>query len=554
MHYRLSIMLLATTWMLSALHISGCTNFLVGKKASTDGSIFITYNADDYGMYGRLVYLPHQKHAKGSLRRIVDGDTHHYHGDIPEAEETYAVNGYINEHQLTIMETTFGGREELVDTLGRLDYISLMRVALQRAKTAREAIHVMTNLVSKYGYNSEGETFSIADPNEMWIMEMIGKGSKERGAVWVAVRIPDDAIACHANQSRIHKFLQYDSKDVLYSKDVISFARKKGYFKGADKDFSFSNAYAPADFSAIRYCEARVWSFYNRFVDGMDKYLDYADGRHIGEAEPMPLYFKPKRKLSLQDMRDAMRDHYEGTPFDVQKDCGMGPGEMPYRPTPLEWEYNGKRYFNERPISTQQTADTYIAQIRSWLPATVGGVLWYGNDDPNMISYVPIYCQNETIPPCFDAKGADGAHFSLESAFWVCNWVSNMTYPRYNLLFPVLKVERDRLDSIFSEAQSRHEAEALVLYKESPAKAQQYLNNVSTESAELMMKTWKALGERLIVQFNDMAVKPMKDGKYEYTSDGIPVRVKRTGYSDSYRRKIVEETGDKYLVPQQNSK
>ncbi|MBR1712076.1 MAG: C69 family dipeptidase [Alloprevotella sp.] len=530
-----------------------CTNFLVGKKASADGSVFITYNADSYGMYGRLIYLPRQTHPEGTMRKIYDGDTNHYYGEIPEAPETYAVMGYINEYQLSIMETTFGGRHELVDTLGKIDYVSLMRLALQRAKTAREAISVMTSLVETYGYASEGETFSIADPDEVWIMEMVGRGSEERGANWVAVRIPDDCIAAHANHSRIHRFSQYPKGDVLHSKDVIGYARRKGWFSGKDADFDFSAAYAPADFGAIRYCEARVWSFYNRFVDGMERYLDYADGHHIGTAEPMPLYMKPKRPLTRQDMMDGMRDHYEGTPFDVLQDCGMGPGEMPYRPTPLEFTYDGKKYFNERPISTQQTADTYIAQLRSWLPDMVGGILWYGQDDPNMVSYIPVYCQNTTVPDCFDPAGADAAHFSWNSAFWVCNWVANMVYPRYNLLFPVLREQRDAIDRALAAAQDTLEAHALSLYAEAPDAALALLDTYTEQNAAAMLEAWRELGERLIVEFNDMTVKPRDaEGYYEMTPDGLPVAPRRPGYSESYRRKIVEEAGSRYLIPGQD--
>ncbi|MBR1652472.1 MAG: C69 family dipeptidase [Alloprevotella sp.] len=531
-----------------------CTNFLVGKKASTDGSVFITYNADSYGMYGRLIYLPHAKHEPGTMRKIYDGDTNHYYGEIPEAAETYAVMGYINEYQLSIMETTFGGREELVDPNGKIDYVSLMRLGLQRAKTAREAIKVMTQLVAEYGYASEGESFSIADPNEVWIMEMIGKGPGERGANWVAVRVPDDCIACHANHSRIRKYARYTDTEVLASDGIIDFARAKGFFTGDDKDFDFSAAFAPADFGAIRYCETRVWSFYNRFVEGMDKYLKYADGRHMNEpgVEPMPLYMKPKRLLTRQDMMDGMRDHYEGTPFDVQKDCGMGPGEMPYRPTPLTFEYEGKKYFNERPISTQQTADTYIAQLRSWLPDMVGGVLWYGQDDPNMIAYVPIYCQNTEVPECFDAPDADATHFSRKSSFWVCNWVSNMVYPRYNQLFPVLRKKRDALDNMFGLFHTHIEEEALHAYKNtSPEAAREKLTQFSLGCAQRMHEEWLALAERLIVEFNDMCVKPRDaSGEYKMTEDGLPVAPQRPGYPDSYRKKIVEEAGERYLLPE----
>lgn len=546
------LLLVACTFSIVQTSLA-CTNFLVGKKASADGSVFITYNADSYGMYGRLIYLPHAKHAPGTMRKIYDGDTNKYYGEIPEASETYAVMGYINEHQLAIMETTFGGRPELVDTLGKIDYVSLMRLGLQRARTAREAIKIMIDLVETYGYASEGETFSIADPNEVWIMEMVGKGSNERGANWVAVRMPDDHIACHANHSRIHKFSQYPKSDVLHSKDVINYARLKGWYTGKDADFDFSATYAPADFGAIRYCETRVWSFYNRFVDGMSQYLDYADGRHIGQpgVEPMPLFMKPKRPITRQDMLDGMRDHYEGTPFDVLKDCGMGPGEMPYRPTPLTFEYKGKKYFNERPISTQQTADTYIAQLRSWLPDAIGGILWYGQDDPNMVCYVPIYCQNTTVPDCFDTAGADAAHFSWNSAFWVCNWVSNMVYPRYNQLFPVLREQRDALDRTYTAAQDTLETHALELYRQNDHEAARaLLNTYSEQNAAAMLEAWRELGERLIVGFNDMTIKPRDaEGYYLMTPEGLPVSPKRMGYPESYRKKIVEETGDHYLLP-----
>lgn len=535
--------------ILASASATACTNFLVGKDASADGSVFISYNADSYGMFGKLVYLPHKKHPKGAMRKIIDGDTNHYYGDIPEVSETYAVMGYINEFQLSIMETTFGGREELVDNTGMIDYVSLMRLGLQRAKTAREAIKVMTSLVEEYGYVSEGESFSIADPKEIWILEMIGKGPGRRGTNWVAVRIPDNAIACHANHSRIRKFFQYKDTEVLHSKGIVEFAREKGFFNGKDEDFDFSAAFAPADFGAIRYCETRVWSFYNRFVDGMDKYLDYADGHHIDTAAPMPLWFIPRHKLSLQDIFASMRDHYEGTPFDVTKDCGMGPGEMPYRPTPLEFEYNGKKYFNERPISTQQTADTYVAQLRSWLPDAVGGILWYGQDEPNMIAYVPVYCQNTRVPECFDAPNADGVTFSWDSAFWVCNWVANMTYPRYNVIFPVVREVRDATEKEIFAALPAVEQRAIAAKGRSTDEMREVLTRYSEDTAAKMLKTWRKLGERIIVEFNDMTIKPRENGKYKMTEDGLPIPPKRPGYTENTKRLIIEQTGDKYLIP-----
>lgn len=543
------ISLVILTAMTGTITTSACTSFLVGKKASSDGSTIITYNQDSYGMYGRLLYLPAGNHAVGSVRKIVDGDTNHYLGEIPEAPYTYAVMGYINEHQVGITETTFGGRHELVDPKGVIDYVSLMTIALQRSKTAREAIKVMTSLVQEYGYASEGESFSIADPNEIWILEMIGKGSEEKGTVWVAVRIPDDCIACHANQSRIHQFDLKDKKNVMYSKDVISFAKKRGYFTGKDSDFSFSDAYAPADFGAIRYCETRVWSFYNKWVDGMERYLDYADGKHIGKSEVMPLYFKPKQKLSLHDVMNSMRDHYEGTPFDVTKDAGSGPYEAPYRPTPLSWKYEGNSYFNERPISTQQTAGTFVVQMRDFLPNQIGGVIWYGNDDPNMVPYTPVYCCATKAPECYDSKDANDVTFSWDSAFWIQNWVSNMVYPRYSQLFPSLKEARQELENSYMSEQTKVEDKAQNLLQESPARAVAFLTDYSTQCAQRMMDRWMTLGKYLIVKYNDQAVKQEKDGKFELTPDGIATSPQRPGFNDNYKRIIIKETGDKYLIP-----
>ena len=526
-----------------------CTSFLVGKKASADGSAFITYNADSYGMFGRLKYYPAAKHPKGTMRCIVDGDTNHYLCDIPEAAETYAVMGQINEYQLAITETTFGGREELDGAGEGIDYVSLMTLGLQRAKTAREAIKVMTELVNKYGYASSGESFSIADPNEVWMMEMIGKGKGREGAVWVAVRIPDDCIAAHANHSRIHKFNLKDTDNVMYAKDVITFARQKGYFTGKDADFSFSAAYAPADFGAIRYCDTRVWSFYNKWVEGMDKYLAYATGKEIGQHEPMPLYFKPKCKLSLADVMESNRDHYEGTPFDVTKDAGAGAYCMPYRPSPLTWKHEGKTYFNERPISTQQTAFTVVAQVRDYLPNAIGGVLWYANDDPNMAAYTPVYCANNAVPECYNVAEADDVTFSIKSAFWVCNWVANMTYPRYSQMFPSLKAVRDRLETTYFDRAKQIEGAAGKLFEHNPADAVKYLTAYSQQCSEEMMSAWLKLAEYQIVKFNDMVVKPEKDGKFELTPDGIAVPPVRPGFDESQKATIVRDTGDKYLLP-----
>lgn len=530
-----------------------CTNFLVGKKASKDGSTFITYNQDSYGMYGHLVFFPAADHPAGAMRKIFDGDTNHYYGAIPEVAHTYQVMGYINEHQLSIMETTFGGREELCDTLtGKIDYVSLMHLGLQRAKTAREAIRVMTDLVAEYGYASEGESFSIADPNEIWVMEMIGKGPGRKGAVWVAQRIPDDAICCHANQSRIHTFNLKDKTNVMYSKDVISFAREKGFFSGKDNEFSFSATYAPADLSSQRYCDARAWSFFNKWVDGMERYLPFVDGRHCNEnPEVMPLWFVPRQKLSLHDVMMSMRDHYEGTPFDTQKDLGMGPWEMPYRPTPLSFEGpDGQKYFNERPISTQQTAMTFIAQIRGELPNAVGGVLWVGNDDPNMCAYTPMYCQSTRVPECYAVGTANDVTFSWKSAFWVENWVANMVYPRYKVLFPELEKTRDHIEALLLDNQSEVEAKAAKLCAEGfHEQAVAQLTDYSVACAQDMLASWQKLGEKIIVKYNDMAVKKENpDGSYKMTKDGLAVPPERPGYPMEYRKRIIEQTGTHYLI------
>lgn len=542
---KLFLSLLLCTGVINAL---ACTNFIVGKKASADGSVMCTYSADDYGMFLGLCHYPAGKHAEGEMLQIYDWDTKEYHGQIPQAAETYNVIGNINEYQVTIGETTFGGREEMVDTTGILDYGSLIYIALQRSKTAREAISVMTRLVETYGFCSEGETFTICDPNEAWIMEMMGKGPGSKGVVWVAVRIPDDAICAHANQSRIRTFDQKDKKNVMFSKDCIKFARSKGWFTGKDKDFSFCDVYAAPTFSGRRACEARVWSFFNRFGD-MDKYLPYVEGK-VKDAEPMPLWIVPNKKVSLQDLEASMRDHYEGTPFDLGNDLGQGVWEMPYRPTPLSFKVDGKAYFNERPVSTQQTAFSYVSQMRSWLPRQIGGVLWFGNDDGNMVAYTPIYCGNTVQPECYNTPGADAVTFSDKNAFWVCNWVSNMVYPRYSQMFPSLKEVRDSLDNSYIANQSEIEKQALKLYGESEQKAVDYLTNYSNTQAQQMLARWKELAIYLIVKYNDMAVKPTKDGKFLRTKTGNGATVKRTGFPEKVARALVKQTGDRFASPE----
>ena len=527
--------------------VHACTNFIVGKNASTDGSVMCTYNADSYGMFTGLCHYPAGTHAKGEMRKIIDYDTYVCHGEIPEAPVTYNVIGNINEYQVSIGETTFGGREELVDTTGLIDYGSLMYLGLQRAKTAREAIDVMTSLVAQYGYNSEGETFTICDPNEAWIMEMIGKGPGRTGAVWVAIRIPDDAICAHANQSRITTFDQKDKKNVLYSKDVIKFAREKGFFDGKDKDFSFNDAYAYPDFSGRRYCEARVWSFFNHFSNDMDRYLPYAMGK-VKEAEPMPLWISPNKKVSLQDIQDCMRDHYEGTPFSLDSDIGGGIWQMPYRPTPLSFKVDGKEYFNERPTSTQQTGFSYIAQLRGWLPRQIGGILWFGNDDGNMVAYTPVYCSAIRQPECYNTPGADAVTFSDKNAFWVCNWVSNMVYPRYSSMFPSLKAVRDSLEQSYFKEVPTVDLKAQQLLASSEKQAVDYLTDYTCKKGDEMICRWRQLAIYLIVKFNDMAEKKEVNGRFEVTPEGVS-KVVRPGYPEATARKIAEQTGDRYVVP-----
>lgn len=529
---------------------TACTNFIVAKGASTDGSVMCTYNADDYGMFIGLAHYAAGTHQKGEMRKVIDWDTKKYHGEIPESPVTYNVIGNINEFQVTIGETTYGGREEMVDTTGIIDYGSLIYIALQRSRTAREVIKVMTSLAEKYGYNSEGETFTICDPNEAWIMEMMGcGGDKKQKVVWVAVRVPDNAICGHANQSRIGVFSQYQT-EVLHSKNVVSFARQKGWYKGTDKDFSWKNTYAFPDFSGRRWCEARVWSFFNHHKD-MSRWLPWAIGKDKN-AEDMPLWIVPNKKLSVQDLESDMRDHYEGTELSVAdgKDMGGGIWQMPYRPTPLTFKVNGKSYFNERPTSTQQTGFSYVSQMRSWLPREIGGVLWFGNDDGNMIAYTPIYCGNTVQPECYNTPGADAVTFSMKNAYWVCNWVSNMVYPRYSMMFPSLKTVRDSLEASYFANQEAVEAKAKELYKDNKDAAIKYLNDYSNQKAQQMLARWRQLAFYLIVKYNDMTVKPEADGKFTRTKEGIGATVERPGYPEAFKEKLVKETGDKFEVPQ----
>ena len=560
-----------------------CTNFIVGKKASADGSVFVTYNADSYGAFMPLYHYPAATHAAGEMRKVYEWDTNKYLGEIAEAPQTWNVIGNSNEWQVTIGETTFGGREEMADSTGIIDYGSLIYIALQRSKTAREALQVMTSLVEQYGYCSEGETFSVAAKDEAWMLEMMGCGpdrTKEAGrTVWVAVRIPDDAIAAHANQSRITKFLdgryvQVKMKDLqnpkaiakaernlqkskaqslmVCSDNVVSYARAMGWFEGKDADFSYNAAYAEPDFSGRRYCEARVWSFFNRFADDFSEYVPYAAGIEK-DAKEMPLWIIPNKKVTIQDLRDAMRDHYEGTPFALDSDIGGGIFQMPYRPSPLSFKVDGVEYFNERPISTQQTAWSYISQMRASLPREVGACFWFGNDDGNMVAYTPMYSCMTRRPKCFAGEGADDVTFSMDNAYWVCNWVSNMVYPRYSMMFPSLQTVRDSLDASYDRLQPEIEAKALAL--STADERIKLLTDYSCQKGDEMISRWQQLAFFLIVKYNDMVVKPTdENGTFLRTPYGHGARVVRPGFPERYAKDLLKQTGNKFLVPQKEKK
>ena len=523
-----------------------CTNLIVGKNASADGSTIVSYSADSYGLFGELYHYPAGMHKKGTWIDVHEWDTGKYLGRIEQARQTYNVIGNMNEFQLTIGETTFGGRPELVDTTGIIDYGSLIYIGLQRSRSAREAIRIMTDLVQQYGYYSEGESFTIADPNEIWIMEMIGKGPGIRGAVWVAVRVPDDCISAHANQSRIHQFDMNDKENCLYAPDVVSFAREKGYFSGNNKDFSFADAYCPLDFSGLRFCEARVWSFYNMFSKATGQsYLSYIQGE---SKEPMPLYVKPDQKISVRDIQHAMRDHYEGTPLDITKDMGAGCFEMPYRLSPLTFKVDGQEYFNERPISTQQSGFVFVSQMRSNLPDAIGGVLWFGLDDANMTVFTPVYCNTDKVPYPYQQGHGDCVTFSWDSAFWIYNWVADMIRPRYNLMVEDMRTVQNSLEDTYAQAQEGIESTALKLYQQDPAKAKEFLTNYTQMTAQTAVDSWKKLGEFLIVRYNDGAVKRMQNGQLQRPATGNTATLDRPGYSKEFLQELVKSTGERYKM------
>lgn len=539
------IFLFTLFYLAVQIHVFACTNFLVGKKASLDGSTIISYSADSYALFGELYHWPAKKWAKGDMLKVYEWDTGRYMGEIAQPAQTYNVVGNMNEHQVTIGETTFGGREELADPDGIMDYGSLIYITLQRAKNAREAIKVMTELVAEYGYYSGGESFSIGDPNEIWVLEMIGKGKGNKGAVWVAVRIPDDCISAHANQARIQQFPLNDPENCIYSKDVISFAKEKGYYTGKDTDFSFAKAYNPLDFGGQRFCEARVWTFFNRYNKDMAKFVTYAQGK---TQEPMPLYIKPDRKLSVADVQEMMRDHYEGTELDWTNDVGAGPFKSPYRWAPLTWESDSVQYCNERPVATQQTGFVFTSQMRSWLPDPIGGILWFGTDDADQTVFTPMYCSITEVPECYREGNGDLYTFSWTSSFWIQNWVSNMVYNKYSYMHPDLEKVQKELESKFFAEQDKTDKEALALYEKSPEQAVQFLTEYSGEQAQYAFDKWKKLGEFLVIKYMDGVVRKEKDGEFIRNEHGKPSSPQRVGYPKEFYRQVVKETGDKYKV------
>ncbi len=541
-------MAILTVIALSVQDANTCTNFLVTRGASVNGATMITYAADAHFLYGELYYRPAADHPAGSMMKIYEWDTGKFLGEIRQVSHTYSVVGLMNEHQLAIGETTYGGHSELVDTTGIIDYGSLMFLALQRAKTAREAIQVMGDLMAEYGYYSLGESFSIADKNEVWIMDLIGKGPGNTGAVWVARRIPDGYVSAHANQARITTFPLDDPENCIYAEDVISFAREQGYFDGKEKDFSFSDTYAPVTFGGARFCEARVWSFFSKITGGMDQYLDYAKGENLENR--MPLWVKPSTKLAAHDLMNYMRDHYEGTPLDMTQDVGAGPYRMPYRWRPLTWSVGDVTYCNERATATQQTGYSFVTESRNWLPDWIGGIFWFGVDDAATTVYNPMYCGIDRVPEHFEVGNGDMITYSETSAFWAFNFVSNFCYLRYDLMTPdVLKVQSE-LETKYIRNTEAVDMAAVELYNNDPELAREFLTDYSISVGERTFKRWKELGHYLLVKYMDGNVKKEKDGKFIYNGYGrnIPPNPDQPGYPDWWYEKIADDKGDNLKV------
>ena len=517
-----------------------CTNFVVGKDASVDGSTMISYAADSYALYGYLHFAPAADYAEGDVREVKDWDTGKPLCSIPQVSHTYNVVGNMNEHQLTIGETTWGGRPELEIGEG-IDYGSLIYIALERCKTAREAIKCMTDLVAEYGYASSGETFSIADPNEVWLMELIGKGKVEKGAVWVATRVPDDCIAAHANQARFTTINFKDKENWMWSKDVVSFARKQGYFEGKDKYFNFQEAYAPYDFSGLYVCEARVWSFFRKFSDDMDKYFDFASGKTFVETggkdagERMPLYIKPNHKVSAQELKDCMRDQYEGTPLDITQGPDAGPWNSKLRYGSLGFQYDSVQYWFERPIATQQTAWSFVAQMRGYESAKAGGIFWFGVDDAASTVYVPIYSTITEVPNCFAESNGDMYTYSPTAAWWTFNIVANWAYTKYSAMMPdIKKVQTMWEDKFNAKVEDVDKTVANLSAKD----AQAWLTRYSCVEAEKVTQAWKQLGIYLFTKYLDGQQRKEKNGKFLRNEYGLPESPNRVPYPAEFLQEI----------------
>jgi len=527
-----------------------CTNFIITKGASIDGSVMITYSADSHQLYGELYYRPAADYPAGAMAEVIEWDTQKPLGKIPQVRHTFSVIGNMNEHQLAIGETTFGGREELASQPGAIiDYGTLIYFSLQRARNAREAIKIMGELVAQYGYASVGESFSVSDANEAWILEMIGKGKEEKGAVWVAMRIPDGYVSGHANHPRITQFPLNDPENCLYSPDAISFARKMGWFTGADKEFSFSDTYAPLDFSAARACESRVWAMFNRINANMGQYQDYVMGNFVKDkygyaTNRMPLWIKPDKKVSVHDVMELMRDHFEGTKMDMNNDIGGGPYQSPYRWRPMTWNIDSVGYVHERATSTQQTGFVFVAQSRSWLPDPVGGIFWFGVDDTYTTVFSPMYCSMTKVPYSFAVGNGDMLTFSPTSAFWAFNMVSNWAYTRYNCMIKDIQPVQRGLETKYIAEIADVDKKAVELYKTDKKAAVKYLTDYSVKTGDATVKTWQGLFQYLMVKYMDGNIKKEKDGKFETNGYGISVMPSQPGYPEWWLREIVREHGD----------
>ena len=566
------------TFLLFVQRSPACTNYLITRGASVDGSTMISYAADSHVLYGELYHWPARTWPPGSMLDVYEWDTGKLLGEIKQAPSTFNVVGNMNEHQLAIGETTFGGLEQLETQTGAiLDYGSLIYITLQRAKNAREAIKFMHELVSTYGYYSSGESFSIADKNEVWILELIGKGEGEKGAVWVALKIPDGYVSGHANQARITTFPldsennSISTKDIarifdeniecVYAEDVISFAKTKGLYQGDDKQFSFSDVYAPVDFGGARFCEMRVWTMFNKVAEGMDQHWDYAKGQ-VRHSEPhvkgqpmtpanyasnrMPLWIKPDRKVSVQDMFVFMRDHLEGTELDMSKDPGAGPFGAPYRWRPLTWQVDGVKYCNERATATQQTGFSFVSQSRNWLPDAVGGIHWWGVDDASGTVYMPFYCCMTRAPHNFATGNGSLMEWSDTSGFWVFNQVQNLAYTRYRDVHPEIAAAQTKLEQEFVDATPSIDERAKYLFEKNAEEAVTFLTNYSDGTAERTFQRWKSLYAELFMKYMDGNIKTRKEIPEGYKF-AIP-HVEQPGYSEDKYKQIVTETGDQFKV------